>query len=260
MYTHVVHIENTKEFNVTNSIETYKGAPALPHPNATFPSHLIPIIPRSVCGVKNDEEAPENMKGPLILFSSGLDSTYLVHEALKTGNVHLLYVVGNFYDKKREMELTAREKIKQYFIDNPNSEYRILSDTILQFEMGDTYHAFNGVSLSQPAMWLFPAMCHYKSGLHTSVQIAYVKNDLIIPFLDNLKTAWDALTKTIKFRQIPLLFPVAHVDKKDSYNSLPVALRDLVWVCDTPMVDGNRNPVECKRCGPCRRRALYLNQ
>ncbi len=232
------------------TIETYIGQGIVP----------APVIPRSVCGITSSQEAPMELKGPLILFSSGLDSTYLVREALKTSNVHLLYVMGNFNRAKAEQELAAREKIKQWFNDNPESQYRIISDTIQQFEMGDSFQMINAVKLSQPLMWLYPAMYYYKPGLHTSVQIAYVKNDHMSPHLDDLTNAWNILTKFIKAGQIPLTFPVRDVDKKDSYNALPKDLRSLIWVCDNPMIDGNRNIIECKQCGPCKRRATYLNQ
>lgn len=219
----------------------------------------LPVLPRPICGILGDQEAPAELKGPLILFSSGLDSTYLVYEALKTSNVHLLYVIGNLRNTKVKEELEAREKIKQHFEENPHSQYRIVSDTILRFEVGDAELMLNGVRLTQPATWMYPSLYFYKSGMHTSVQIAYVKDDIIIPHLNDLQVAWDSLTKVVKTAQIPLEFPHKDVDKNDSYKALPDPLKDLIWVCDDPWVDGNRNTIECKRCGPCIRRVAYLN-
>lgn len=235
------------------TIETYVGQKA-----SDFP--YIPQIPRPICGYRAGEDIPEELKGPLILFSGGLDSTYLVYETLKTTNVHLVYVVGNVYTEKMKLELAAREKIKQWFTDNPHSEFKIISDTVLHFEIGDFRQMFNGVKLTQPAMWLFPSLYFYKSGLHTSVQIGYVKDDVIIPYLVDLKNAWSSLTKVVKSDFVPLLFPLVEVDKVHSYSTLPHDLRSLIWVCNNPQVNGQRQMIECGRCGPCARRLTYIER
>lgn len=233
------------------TIETYVG-----HKAANMP--YIPEVPRPICGYRAGEDIPEELKGPLILFSGGLDSTYLVYETLKTSNVHLVYVVGNVYTEKMKLELEAREKIKKWFTDNPHSEFKIVSDTVLHFEVGDHSQMFNGTRLPQPAMWLFPALYYYKAGMHTSVQIGYVKDDNALPYLVDLKSAWNSLTNVVKRDFIPLIFPITEVDKSYSYSILPKELRSLLWVCDRPLIDGNRKTIECGTCTPCSRRVIYL--
>lgn len=235
------------------TIETYVGQKA-----SGFP--YIPATPRPICGYRAGEDIPEELKGPLILFSGGLDSTYLVYETLKTSNVHLVYVVGNVYTEKMKLELAAREKIKQWFTDNPHSEFKIISDTVLHFEIGDFRQMFNGMKITQPAMWLFPALYYYKAGLHTSVQIGYVKDDVILPYLEDLKTAWQSLSNVAKHEFVPLTFPISHIEKSFSYSALPVDLRSLIWVCDTPQINGQRQMIECGRCGPCARRLTYIER
>jgi 7-cyano-7-deazaguanine synthase in queuosine biosynthesis len=244
------HIENIEERVM--DIETYFGKGSSAYLN-------LPPIARPICGIKNDEQAPEEIKGSLILFSGGLDSTFLLYETLKTTNVHLLYVAGNLNRQKVDLELQAREKIKKWFTDNHHGEYRIISDTVLEFHVGDTEQMFNGLRLPQPAMWLFPALYFYKSGLHTDLKIGYVEEDMAIPFLDKLKAAWDQLTQFVKTKSIPLDFPLMNTNKKFIYATLPNDLKRLVWVCEMPLINGNREFIECAKCKPCQRRATYLN-
>ena len=207
-----------------------------------------------------DANVTEDMKGPLILFSGGLDSTSLVYERLKTTNVHLLYIVGNLNDDKMREELKARDNIKAWLKTNPHSKYRILTDTVMQFVVGDQERTMNFINSPQPLTWLFPALYFYRRDIHTSVEIGYVEGDHAIQNLDRLRTIWKNMTEIAKYGFIPLEFPISTRTKKDLYSTIPKELSDRIWVCDMPLIDAQRNVVKCNRCGNCKRQSTYLPQ
>jgi hypothetical protein len=211
-------------------------------------------------------------KVPLILFSSGLDSSYLLQEKLKEGDVEVLYVRAIIGEAKMAMEQARQDKII----------------SILQKETGHRVRARHVVDLgkapfgnmedhtfTQPPMWIMGALIVSDVRKHTELCIGYVVGDQVMPLLANMANAWENLQAVSKFTgAIPVKFPLYLTSKLDVLKNLhPEVIRN-AWFCERPhevlpnMVsdvvrtkvvgewnwnDGNKiiDPTKVKRCGRC---------
>lgn len=202
-------------------------------------------------------------KHPLILFSGGNDSTFLLYETLTNTDAHVLYVEGNQNSDKVRAELKAREAIKEWL--NENTLHRVLSDTkyINSVYASDiTYgnergtDVFNAVTLAQPVSWLMSALYHYNPVIHSCVQLAYLCGDDIAASLTTLQYAWDHLCFSVKQQSVPIQFPLKNYRKSYILENLPKELANLTWVCELPVPKENSDSKEqelipCGRCIAC---------
>lgn len=197
-------------------------------------------------------------KVPLVLFSGGLDSTYLMYKHAKEGRqTHHMYLTGGQTARKIECESEAREKILKYFYEHyPKacfSEHRGSNEgypVTLNFANG------YGVSWSQSIAWLICALGAVNPDRHSSVQVSYVLGDQALQLIETMQTAWKALWTMAKLGElVPLEFPLKHTTKYNIMQEMPRELYKLTWVCETPRgLDGERQP--CGTCYGCETRAL----
>lgn len=195
-------------------------------------------------------------KIPLILFSGGLDSSFLLSERLKEGNCDVLYVNGPQGQVKADAELEARDKIIDYLHLGRKGrvERRPLYDG-QSINMVPVEHV-----AGQILAWFFAAMLEYDHRRHSKVEMAYISGDSANYDLPGVKQAWDILATTIKKQAIPLEFPLIYVTKQSIMERIDPELYSMVWVCETPVnykVEW-RDKLAAKACGeciPCLRRA-----
>ena len=204
-----------------------------------------------------------NDKHPLILFSGGLDSTYLLQQELEKGHVYTLYVTGALNSLKMRAEKEAREKIKQKLL--KGSKHYILGD--YEIDVGKLFAGIPDLSFSQPAMWLTGALQVTDPHYHSELMIGYVHGDGINQHLQDIAKAWKSMQSFTKAHPIPINFPLRYTTKQDILDKLQ---RDVVfdtWMCEGPIEvagddmsqattdDDSLNPksklYDCGHCLPC---------
>lgn len=182
---------------------------------------------------------------PLVLFSGGLDSTYLVSTLLMKGPVDVLYVNGGQSIEKMRKELEARDKLIELM--NQIYPHKIQG----QYEVLDSVYKHDGQNKKwiQPNAWTQGAYRVLKPGRHDSVQVAYVKDDgaAFGYHLPQLEELWKNLLKlSYSGDHVPLQFPLLYTSKLEILEEIDKRLLEHIWVCEIPK-DGKA----CGKCPPC---------
>lgn len=179
-----------------------------------------------------------------VLFTGGLDSTYLVYKNLKEGNrvqPYYVYLENNATKAKREQ--IQMEKI--WNVLNEMFPQKIMKPrTILETKITSSwYHKF---ALCQPPIWVF-ALSWIQSNVH-ALQVAYVEGDDAVSYIDKIKNLYEAYRGFIYDEVlIPLEFPLINTSKADIMWELPKELCEHIWSCEPQYTDREAN----KPCGEC---------
>jgi 7-cyano-7-deazaguanine synthase in queuosine biosynthesis len=183
-------------------------------------------------------------KLPLLLFTGGLDSTYMLYRALQDGPVDTLYIPGVVGPDKEDAEHAARTRILSWLHKNAPHPVR-QNITTEPFPLGD--HRL--LTLVQPVAWLFATLKVVDPRLHSEVQLGYVITDQAATFHHEILGAWNNLNTLSKHEPVPMRFPLLTRQKTWIHESLPEPLRKLTWTCEFPM---KKRPT-AKRWTPCGR-------
>lgn len=181
-------------------------------------------------------------KRSLLLFSGGLDSSYVLYNHARLGEgCDLLYIDGGQAAGKIEMERIHRDKILDYLY----AEYRVTyTDHIVN---GPNLAGGKSIAWSQPFPWLYGALFKVDPDVHSSVEISYVMGDEMSTHIDNLVAAWNALWPVVKIGPVvPLTFPLRYRSKSTILRDIPEKLYRLTWVCEAP-----KEKKPCHNCAAC---------
>lgn len=196
-----------------------------------------------------------NSKIILILWSGGLDSTYLVYSALKEGHqVRAYYCDLQNNSEKTKVELEAIEKLRALFDQQfPNQLSFDVVATVSITGCGMRLMAFHQLCVWIPAIWW---------ALDTQideVQLGYVCNDDAISYLPEIVSLYSGIAPFINgFNEQlpPLTFPLIKYKKTWLKEWLPCEYFKLTVWCESPSGEGT----PCGNCSPCRRRKNELNE
>lgn len=195
------------------------------------------------------------MKVPLVLFSGGMDSTYLVSYMLaETGPIDILYVNGGQAPEKMKLELEARDRLIEFM----NREYP--NKIQRQYEILQPVYLHDGQSKkwTQPNAWMQGAYRVLDANRHCSVRIAYVGSDgaNFGHHLHHVEKQWENMLKVgFTGEHVPLEFPILHFSKLEVLEAIDKRLLPMVWVCEMPS-EGKA----CQKCSPCKLANLTLYQ
>lgn len=191
------------------------------------------------------------MKTVYILWSGGLDSTFLIWKNLTEGNkVIAKYIELENNEHKSEMELDAIYKLRKLFKEEfkDNFEYSYL----LSIDIVESAHT---VRLPQYPSWF--TGCVYGLGDNIDeIQLGYVMNDDAISYLDDMKSLWKAYEPlyngSTPFPE--LTFPLTKIHKKDyiSVFNFPKKYYELTVWCENPTYTHGCY-IPCGECYPCER-------
>lgn len=177
----------------------------------------------------------------LVLWSGGLDSTYLIYKMLCDGyRVKAFYIniQNNTYQTEREK--TAIQKMIPIFkqwdfeylgelidinILNPNSKYM----------------------LNYPPLFL---LVPYVMGDVDNLAIGYVMNDDAISYIEDIKNIYNSIQPLCSADLPKLIFPLSKYKKEDIWNKLiPPELRQHVTWCENSACEtvGKDNCPSCQR-------------
>jgi len=192
-----------------------------------------------------------DQKVPLVLFSGGLDSTYLVYELLKHSPVDVVYCNADQHTNKIEAERIAREKIIAEF-DTLNTRFKVRN----QYEADRFSLSQNpAVLFQQPPAWIFGALSVIDPRKHSSLEVGYVSGDCALTYRHEMTRAWNALNELCLSENLPLKMQLMRWTKQDILGMIPDELRKLVWICELPKADLVENaPIQaCGTCAACER-------
>lgn len=185
------------------------------------------------------------MKKVFILWSGGLDSTYLVNEYIKSGyDVTTGYIEISNNNEKTKRELCAKDKMKEYF-----SKFNNFKDLGTIYQCNILTDSIN-VRLSYPIQFMNIV---YDIGNYDEIAIGYVMNDDAISFLPEIQACWNGYKGLVDYLPI-LTFPLIKITKSTEYNSLPIELKDHVTWCESPSyIESNC----CDNCIPCKKMKYF---
>lgn len=197
-----------------------------------------------------------------VLFSGGLDSTYLVWKNLEEGNV----VVPIYIDIKNNRDKVKLEKNRAELLVNKFRD-KYTSDKIdhVRYPLTIEVSGNNVADLAQVPVWIMGLT--YSQGYDLDeIQIAYVMNDDAISYLSEIKKlykSYELITKYNKPRLTPLKFPLAQTNKYQMLAELPQEYKYLIVSCEEPRIKHDPNngdeimdwkklkPIEYEACGHC---------
>ena len=166
-------------------------------------------------------------KNIAILFSGGLDSTYLMWKALKDGHdVYPIYISI----KNNENKVLIEKQQCILLIDEFNKEFNkeiILNDSVTV----EVYNS-NNLAFAQPFLWSTLVNVGLE-GNPTEIQIGYVYGDAVIAYIPDIKKMYNSAKPFIRY-QPKLTFPLIKKHKDDIVDELPEQYRKLIVSCENP--------------------------
>jgi len=189
-------------------------------------------------------------KNIVILFTGGLDSTYLLYKNLKEGNhVDIIYTKIQNNPEKTQSEIHAIDEI----IVEMN---RLFSPCSISFKYNsvEINALADGIRLKQLPSHMLTVM-HGIHDLQSEVQLGYCMNDDMVSYIEDLKKLYESWMPFCAPGMPNITFPLLKIHKIDMLRELPKSLRDLVFSCENP-------PELCKPCGECDscRKYQYLSK
>ncbi len=190
---------------------------------------------------------------PLLLFSGGADSTYVLWGLLRTSPVDVLYVKAAQHPAKSEMELQRQAKIIEVLEKGALHGVRERIVKEVQIPLNREHY------FQQVIPWMVGALAAFVPHRHSEVVMAYLMNDDIMINRSELLETWKYLTTLLYGEPVKLSLPLTHVRKRQIYEALDDGLQKLIWVCELPVEKGEgkrRRIVACGDCPACQTQAL----
>lgn len=196
----------------------------------------------------------------LIPFSSGLDSTYLVHDRVSRGfSVKTVYFkISNNEDKSRIEDIHRSYLIEKLQDKHPGKieDY----DKVINVYVSVSYDP--AITLSQPPIWMLGlAFSPIVEGVDV-IEMAYVMNDDAMSYMEEIRTLFKAYQPFCTNSTLPKIeYPLSKFQKETIHQQLPVEYRDYTWTCENPIIDAENDKVftyhECGTCHSCKRSAFH---
>lgn len=185
-----------------------------------------------------------------VMFSGGLDSTYLVWKNLRRGHfVNLYYVEIENNDTKAKKEKEQIEKLWKAFDDAYPGMVGSMC-VIMNIKVLETFDP--SYVLVQPPVWVY-ALSWIQHRVD-EVQIAYVSGDDAIRFIPSIQNLYKAYGGFMvdNFKMKPLKFPLIKISKEKMMAELPRKFAEHVWSCEPQYYDMDAiHP--CGTCVPCKK-------
>jgi len=191
------------------------------------------------------------MKKVAVLFSGGLDSTYLVWKNLKDGNqVYPIYIeIKNNETKtileKNRIELLFKEFSKEF--DSSVHDIQYTASVGVNAREDSLY-------FKQMPIWLFSLMFMQSMNID-EIQIGYVSNDDAISYIKDIQKIYKSY-QSICEPMKPLVFPLTKFKKWSIFEELPEQYRKLIISCESAQIISDDDEIiqyePCCECGACR--------
>lgn len=203
-----------------------------------------------------------SQKNVALLFSSGLDSSYLLYKGVEQGHTMFpIYVhfLNNSNKMKREFA-AGYEQIKAvedhfgfsrgFLLKLSNFCQEGVANNIDFEQRGYEDNSLNDL---QSLVWL-TSLCYAIDLTNMDeVWIAYVKGDSRIDALDDIRNLYESFKPFMCYEPGELVFPITHKNKRELWNELPERMRENVVFCEKPIgeVGARFEGYPCGECGAC---------
>jgi len=192
-------------------------------------------------------------KRPLVLWSGGTDSTCLVIDLLKEGDIDVLYIdiANNVIPQRHEKK--AITKLKCLILD-ANLPGKIISE----YKFGYSTISVTKQIYAQPALWINAAAYIADTDIHSSVNLGYVRADDAWYYRTEIMNLYTAMNDLVsEGKEVPLEFPL----KWDSKTMLIERLKKFVYFKQVMRLiywceKGTK--IQCGECRSCLRHKSEL--
>lgn len=181
------------------------------------------------------------MKRVIVLWSGGLDSTYLVYSNLLSGNhVTALYIEISNNKEKTIREKKAIETISSILKEKISTQISLMYPITISVECNT-----DNIVLGQAYIWASIAPI-YTSNIDDidEIQIAYVMNDDAISFMPEIKKIYNSYNGIVRNKLPKLVFPLKKMKKSEFVYELPHEILTQVTSCE----DNDEENCECVPC------------
>lgn len=182
----------------------------------------------------------------LVLWSGGLDSTYLVWKLLNEGHsvmVARCVIGGNEYQRQREEK--ARNELFPLFKNFSNFEY---VDNTVAVDIASVCGPKNDNNILPQIPALLVTALYSVGRSIDRVALGYVMNDDAISFLDDIKGVFNSFKNLMWNQNIEIEFPLAKISKVTILYNLPKEYLERVSYCEN-----NDSIKVCGKCPSCKR-------
>lgn len=202
-------------------------------------------------------------KHPLIVFSGGMDSSYMLWKQLEQGDVYTCYIKATQSQEKIAMEMQVRPEIIKFF--EKLTGNKVISDTIVDLgcrvdvrenvaTTGDLLSNWNNLvpdyMFAQANIWPYALQFATDGNKHSKVCLGYVMGDQFAMHLGDMQLAWNHTSNFARRIHVPMEFPLMYVTKDRILKEIPKELIPFLWICELP-VRTDPGDVFCKEFKPC---------
>lgn len=199
-------------------------------------------------------EKPLDHRVPLLLFSGGWDSTYMLHLALQETDVEVLSVRHGYNLSSRWAEEKARGKILDYLHSSKDYRHKVIGIWSAggQEHLGEmNSNKLEYAQLFYHLQYLFDQCEHDR---HSSVMLGFLMQDSTALVHDRIQVLWAQMWAVFRpsvANPPSLKLPLALHRKRNVVELMPVGLKKLVWSCNSPYLRNTTKGVSSKPCGIC---------
>jgi len=168
-----------------------------------------------------------------VLFSSGLDSTYLVYKNLEEGN-HVLPVYVEITNNINKVKIEKQNIFMLYELFVEKYGHDLISKPIIVTEVSVNNYSHE-IIFTQLPIWIFSISYLTYSDLD-EIQIAYVSNDDAISYISEIKKFYKAHKWLHRGKQPKLLFPLIKLMKYEIMEKLPSQYKPYLTSCENPIL------------------------
>lgn len=188
------------------------------------------------------------MKRVGVLFSGGLDSTYLLYKNLKEGNI----VVPIYIEIKNNVKKSKLEKNRVELLYNEfKSEFGNYIKEIQYIINIDLYSSEHNLSFAQMPVWIV-GLIYSQCLCVDEFQIGYCIGDDAISYIDDIKDIYYSFNKINNDSLKPIAFPIIKNSKIQTFCELPQQYKDLIVSCEKPtLLNDDSQKIEYKPCCEC---------
>lgn len=190
------------------------------------------------------------MKNIGILFSGGLDSTYLMWKNLKDGNyVKPIYITINNNEVKTKIEKNRVNALIDKFRNEFGYDKVDGLHNVCNFHLTEYY--INNLKFVQMPIWIMGLIYSQKVKVD-EFQIGYISNDDAVSYIDDFKYIYNSYSSLLCDDVVPIVFPIIKKCKSEIIYELPEDYINLTTSCENPkIINENTQLIEFKMCGNC---------
>ena len=194
----------------------------------------------------------------LVMFSGGIDSTYLLYQQLTetTDNIHAHHIVFKPHSKfkRDDVESLACERIYKYLMNIRSFTYSSSELDLSQFP----YTGWDSDSQLFMASRVAPSLAAKNITVMIGDNANDYKQENVADRLERNVSSnlWTALLNSLEDHQRERInpkiqYPIANLSKQEIIERLPKDLLDLTWSCREPIRnDSGVHP--CRKCHACK--------